>query len=323
MNEFTPIKIASTKGLNHDEFAALRKNGLGGSDAGAILGLNQYASAYTVYADKLNLSSSEKPTNEAMRLGNDLEDYVAQRYCEITGKQVRRDNYLYGLEEYPYIRANVDRVIVGENGGLECKTMSPYADYDFEAGECPPSYYAQCQHYMLVRNWDFVDLCVLQFQKGVFILHIERNDEFIETMLQKEIEFWTECVLKKCPPAPDGSEATREALKEIYPNDYADCNLEINEIDRLVLQMNLKKEQIDKLAEERQTIQNRLCKLLSENNTSTGHGEQYKASWKIQQSSRLDTARLKKDYPDIYERYINKTTTKVLRTGKFSQKKGA
>lgn len=59
-------------------------------------------------------------------LGKELEDYVARRFMEATGKKVRRANFTYYDEKYPFMLADVDRMIVGENTGLECKTASPY-----------------------------------------------------------------------------------------------------------------------------------------------------------------------------------------------------
>ena len=42
-----------------------------------------------VYFDKVS-EGSEKPDNESMRQGRDLENYVAERFCEETGLKVRR-----------------------------------------------------------------------------------------------------------------------------------------------------------------------------------------------------------------------------------------
>ena len=46
---------------------------------------------------------------------------------EETGKKVRRANAMFYDEEKPFMLADVDRMIVGENAGLECKTASPFS----------------------------------------------------------------------------------------------------------------------------------------------------------------------------------------------------
>ena len=81
------------KGLSREEWLRLRKNGIGGSDAGAICGLNPYASAMKVFQDKTT-EEVEDVDNESMRQGRDLEAYVAQRFMEETGLKVRRSNMM-------------------------------------------------------------------------------------------------------------------------------------------------------------------------------------------------------------------------------------
>ena len=42
-------KTISTMGMEHEEWLRLRKGGIGGSDAGAMCGLNPYRSPMAVY----------------------------------------------------------------------------------------------------------------------------------------------------------------------------------------------------------------------------------------------------------------------------------
>lgn len=111
-------RLVSTLDLSHGEWLRYRKLGIGGSDAGAICGLNPYVTAMQVYHDKIS-DTADDTANEAMRQGRDLEEYVAQRFMEATGKKVRRANAIFYNEENPFMLANVDRLIVGEDAGLE------------------------------------------------------------------------------------------------------------------------------------------------------------------------------------------------------------
>ena len=110
-------KIALT-GVSNEEWLRLRKSGIGGSDAGAICGVNPYSSAMKVFQDKTS-ESVEEQDSEAIRIGHDLEDYVAQRFMEATGLKVRKSNFMYRSKEHPFMIADVDRLIVGEDAGLE------------------------------------------------------------------------------------------------------------------------------------------------------------------------------------------------------------
>ena len=76
-------------GVSNTEWLRLRKSGIGGSDAGAICGVNPYSSAMKVFRDKTS-DVVEELDNEAVRIGHDLEDYVAQRFMEATGLKVRK-----------------------------------------------------------------------------------------------------------------------------------------------------------------------------------------------------------------------------------------
>ena len=78
-----------------------------------------------------------------------------EAYKRGTGLEVRRSNNMYVHSEYPFMLADVDRLIVGkENGliGLECKTASPYSADKWKDGKVPAHYLAQCDHYMAVLN---------------------------------------------------------------------------------------------------------------------------------------------------------------------------
>ena len=81
-------KLISTVDMSHEEWLRYRKLGIGGSDAGSICGLNPYSSAIAVFQDKTQKEAEEKEDNEAMRQGRDLEEYVARRFMEETGKSL-------------------------------------------------------------------------------------------------------------------------------------------------------------------------------------------------------------------------------------------
>ena len=145
----------SLKGVSHEQWLKLRKTGIGGSDAGAVCGLNPYSSAMKVFQDKIS-DTVKEADNEAMRIGHDLEDYVAKRFTEATGLKVRKSNFMYRSKEHPYMLADVDRLIVGEDAGLECKTASAYSADKWADGNIPLHYVMQCYHYMAVtgkRTW--------------------------------------------------------------------------------------------------------------------------------------------------------------------------
>lgn len=312
-------KLINTKKISHEEWLDLRKRGIGGSDAGGVIGVSPWSSAITVYADKLDLSKP-KDTTEAMRLGTDLEGYVAQRFMEDTGKKVKNDNFMYLDDEYDFLLADIDRRIVGENAGLECKTMKWVPDdCNLDAGEVPDHYYSQCQHYMMIMGFDRMYLDIYVLQEKNYIFTIERNEEYIKQMREIEIDFWNNNVLKREPPAPTGQKDSTDTIQEIYSKPVEGLEVEIPDLDNLIAgykeHSSLEKEHKEKKEE----YKNRICAQMG--NATISMGISYGCTWKPQNKSGLDTARLKAERPDIYRAYANVGTTRVFRIQDFTKKR--
>lgn len=142
------------------------------------------------------MDTIEEFDNEAMRQGREFEDYVARRFMEATGKKVRRSNFMYYDETYPFMLADVDRMIVGENAGLECKTASPYLADKWKDGEIPISYQIQCHHYMSVCDADAWYIAVVIYGREFRYYRIERDEEALSDLRQIEQNFWENHVLK-------------------------------------------------------------------------------------------------------------------------------
>lgn len=79
-------KLVSTLKLDKKEWLKYRKQGIGGSDAGAVCGLNPYRTAMQVYQDKVS-EEIEEIDNEAMRQAGNL------RLC---GAKIYRSNWKKG-----------------------------------------------------------------------------------------------------------------------------------------------------------------------------------------------------------------------------------
>ena len=206
----------STYHMERDEWLKLRKEGIGGSDAGAICGLNPYASPMSVYQDKTSPEITGQD-NEAMRQGRDLENYVAQRFMEATGLKVRRSNVMYKSEEFPFMLADVDRMVVGESAGLECKTASAYQQEQWKDGEIPPHYLIQCLHYMAVTERKCWYLAVVILGREFRYVKLERDEEMIQNLIAVEKDFWMNHVVSETMPDPDGSRICDEVIRRYFP----------------------------------------------------------------------------------------------------------
>ena len=299
-----------TKNMSHEQWLAERRKGIGGSDAAAIVGLNNWSSPYMVYADKLGLVPP-KEDNEAMRLGRFLEPYIAQRFYEATNKRVKNCNYILINKDYPFALANVDRMVIGENAGLECKSTSELNLKRFRGGEYPENYYVQCVHYMAVTGAAKWYLAVLIGNKKFVWYEITRDEEEIAALMSAEKAFWEEYVEKDIAPPVDGTQATEYALKAIYAESACNEDAPVdlfgydNDIKDYLHYRGLAKE-YEAMADLRaQRLKAELGRY------ETGICDQYKITWKSQVSRRFDWARYQQDNPDQdISQYFNETKSR-------------
>ena len=301
-------KLCSTLNMSHEEWLQQRRKGIGGSDAGALCGVNSYASPVTVFLDKTG-KLTEKEDSEAMRVGRDLEEYVAKRFTEATGKKARRANSMFYHEEYPFMLANVDRLVVGENAGLECKTTSSYGKDKWKDGKIPESYEIQCHHYMAVTGADRWYIACLIGNSEFVWRKIERDEELIQSLIRIESDFWNQYVLAGVAPPPDGSEASERIIRERYPD--SDPDLQIPLQDELEEKLDRSRE-IDTLLERLTTEKKEIYQQIQEymGAAEKASGQRYSVSWKSVLSNRLDSKALKSSHPDIYKQFVKQSSSR-------------
>lgn len=293
------MKLVSTNGMPEEVWLKYRKQGIGGSDAGAVCGLNPYKTAMEVYHDKTT-DEVERVDNEAMKQGRAFEEYVARRFMEASGKKVRRSNVIYCDEKNAFMIADVDRMIVGENAGLECKTASPFMADKWKDGRIPMSYQIQCHHYMSVCNAEAWYIAVLIYGKEFKYYRIDRDEQIIADLIQIERSFWNENVLKGIMPSPDGTKIADQVLAE-YFSEPEKTSIPLTGFDE-----RLKRRQelillMDRMDREKKQIEQELKLYLG--NAESAENEHYRVSWKAVLSNRLDEKRLKEEHPEIYEKY--------------------
>lgn len=292
-------KLVSTLNLDKKEWLKYRKKGIGGSDAGAVCGLNPYRTAMQVYNDKTS-DTIEEIDNEAMRQGREFEDYVARRFTEATGKKVRRANAMFCHESYPFMLADVDRMVVGENAGLECKTASPFMAEHWKDGKIPLSYQIQCYHYMTVCNADAWYIAVLIYGRDFKHYRLERDESMLADLVRIEQDFWESHVQKRILPEPDGSKLADSVIAEYYKNSVAEI-LPLKGFDDKLRRRQELKEDMEQMEREKKKIEQELKLYLGE--AELAENERYRVSWKSVSSNRVDETRLKEEQPEIYAQY--------------------
>lgn len=204
-----------------------RLSGLGGSDIGAILGLNPWRTPYQVFLEKIG-EAAPFEGNLQTRFGTYAEEFVAREYCEQTGRQVQRFNPMLRHPTAPLI-GHVDRLVIPEGAkrasyrqeirtdlGLEAKTASAFATgRDSEWGDSgtdqvPDAYLTQSAVYMALTGCPHWDLAVLFGNQEFRIYHLARDLELEAMILDEASRFWIDHVLARNPPTPSSEAEARQ-----------------------------------------------------------------------------------------------------------------
>lgn len=298
-------------GKDHDKWLAVRNTGIGGSDAGVIMGLNRYKSPLQLWMEKTGQAKApDLSGNQAVYWGTMNEANIARWFTEDSGKKVERCGTLRSIEN-PFMLANVDRKVLGENAGLEIKTAGVSQYKKWQDDDVPDSYYCQCLHYMAVTGADAWYIAVLLGGNEALWKKIDRNEDDIKILTETERVFW-DLVQSRTPPSIDGSESCASALREIY-HEGKDEEISLDGFDQLIDEINQDTETINKLKENIQLRKNKIM-------LAMGHAERartatHKITWKAgKPRETVSLAKIKKGNTDIYEMLKSKNLISVSET---------
>ena len=208
------------------DWLSARYAGIGSSEIGAVIGMaGSYSSAFKLFLEKTGALEPEDLSDvEAIRWGHRLEPVIAEDYRERTGRRVtrgRRGKYcVLRSKEHPWALASLDfwtgdAANDGADWPLEVKNANAFRADDWVNGT-PDYYIAQLHQQMLVCGTDRATSAVLIGGNKLAWCDVHRDETLIRKIVYQGALFW-ERVQQKNPPDPDGSDATRDALRRLYP----------------------------------------------------------------------------------------------------------
>ena len=297
---YTADVLVSTEDMQEETWLQYRRNGIGGSDAAAVIGLSPYKTARDVYFEKLGREPEDNNTSGwvAMEVGKRLEDLVAAIFAKKTGFRIWQEKVMYRHPLFPFMLADVDYFFEtsdGTVGILECKTANIHTKEKWENDAVPYHYEVQCRHYMAVKNLDIAYCaCLFGNSENDFVFRrIDRDLDFEENLILQEESFWTEYV---------------EALELIY-------------------RMKSEKAAIDsnsrKLEQKIKTAYAKFAEMLG--NATKGlcvaaDGSEYHISYKPMQRTGITKDNLQKmklNDSKLYEKYATTTESRVFQVKKI------
>lgn len=204
-----------------------RMTGLGGSDIGAILGMNPYRTPYQVWMEKTGRADAVE-SSLAARWGIYAEEFVAREYSDRTGAKVQRYNAMLRHPAAPLI-GHVDRLVIPDGAkvaawrkeirtdlGLECKTVSAFAvGRDSEWGqagtdEVPRRYLLQVATYQALTGCQHWDLAALIGNTDFRVYHFTRDADLEGYLLEEASRWWRDYVIADTPPPPSSELEARQ-----------------------------------------------------------------------------------------------------------------
>ena len=262
------------------------------------MGVSPYKGGFTVWADKQG-KLPPLEDNEAMRQGRDLEDYVARRFAEASGLRVRHEYSMLRSVEHPCMLADIDRRIIGERAGLECKTSRDITMARYRNGEYPMEYYCQCLHYLAVTGWDCWYLAVLVYGTDLLIYKICRDEvlDDIEALIRAEKAFWQNHMVLDQPPAPDALDSTAAALGSVYPHEDGTTVCADQDADQALTDLAALKAQKRALDRQITERENQIKAAMGEAEVLAGTS--VSATWRSSERTTISMEKLLKAYPNI------------------------
>ena len=208
--------LALAPTLEGEAWLAERRNGIGASDAAAVLGLSPYTTPRQVYLDKLGLLPQYEES-EASYWGKALEPIIAQEYAKRTGNPVvAQQVFLRGHGDHHFLSATLDAVTEAGHAA-EFKTISAFlgGEVGDEAEDLPDHWQIQGNQQMFLSETEFVDFAILIGGQRFVIRRLHRNEGLIKAMLPKLESFWNGVNLRM-PPARKPRH-DRKMLHLLYP----------------------------------------------------------------------------------------------------------
>ncbi len=284
---------------------------IGGSDIAGILGISPWRTPLDVYLDKIQprVEPVHPKKQKIFTRGQRMEPYVIDLLAEETGLEIMRRGERYRDPEHNFIAAEIDaEAKSGEN--IEIKTVSPFKakDWGEEQTDAIPVYYtAQAMHGLMVTGKDICIFGVLIGGDDFRVYRVERDNETIAAIREKELEFWARIQTLEPPEAT----TTGDILRLFEQDSGNSIEIDPKTLDAFNRLKELKaqsKELEGYIKEYEEKI-----KLFMQDAATLTIGGKPLATWKTQSTSRFDQTAFGAAHPDLLQQFKKTTESRVFR----------
>ena len=320
-DSLTHLKNSGLKSAHSAKWHAMRSVTIGGSDVGAIAGLNKYSTALQCFNSK-TMRAMPFSGNFATRLGACEEDFIANELKYTLSDVKILGGTSYVDKAHPWRAAQIDNqaLVNGEKCNIECKTAA------FAVGEwgqpctilegqiveesdlVPQSYIAQCLYGLALANIqepNSVKYCLLLAHIGaereLRVYKINRNPELEEMLLNIADDFIFNHLMPDVPPKATNQEVAAQ-FKSAKSATKAEIVIQNGE--NLAVKMLHLKQKIDALQEQYSDLEDKLKAEMKENEIAKDSAGHILATWKSSTSKRFDSTKFKKEQTELYNQYL-------------------
>lgn len=298
-----------------------RAHFLGGSDAAAVLGLSAYRTPLELWRQKTGRAEPPRPDPVRERMfarGRKLEPYirdmVIDKLCALGHRvELLASNRRYSDAEHPFLSAEIDFELRldGEHVNADAKSVVGFARRkwgDEDSEDVPIEYAAQFMHGLMVTGRRRCLVGALKSFDDVELYWTLRDEATVAAMRGKLVRFWLEHVVPDVPPDP----LDYDDVSALYPLDNGAAVEASAEVAAQVLVLQGVRAQLADLARSEALLKTSIAAAMSPHARLVFEGRDI-ATWKAQQSVRLDQGALKAAHPELVERFMCASTVRVLR----------
>jgi putative phage-type endonuclease len=228
-----PSRLILPECAGRGPWLAARRDGIGGSEVGALIGVNEHETAMSVWSKKTRTEPDVELTGAPIEWGHRLEDVVAQKAAEEIGMVSRFGGGLWAMTDKPHIRVTPDRFACKPRSWkaeavIECKTAG--SDEHWESGtirpgglgtgSAPLAYQAQIQWQMGILGLEvgYLGCFHLSSERKFFTVEVHFDADWFAEMVAAADRFWTENLLGNEIPMHDYSHPiTEDLIKTQHP----------------------------------------------------------------------------------------------------------
>jgi putative phage-type endonuclease len=333
----SPAQLILPECAGQEMWLAARRGGVGGSEVGALIGVSEYETPFSIWNTKIH-GGKDLSGVAAVEWGHRLENVVAEKVAEELGLVSRFAGGLWARRDNAVLRVTPDRFACRLRswkaiGVIECKTAGDDEHWEsgtirpggHGTGSAPLSYQAQLQWQLGILGLQvgWLGCFVLGSERQFFTVEVHFNAEWFAEMVNAADSFWTESVLKNEPPMHDlRHPKTEELLKQLTPN-VVHPSVELEPGAAMWLEDYAKaKAKADVANRDLDEVKNYFRLMVGD--AGAGYlGDQKVVSYPEVSSTRIDVEALKRDFPEVAEAVTVRSTHRRLTIRPPKAKKSA